>query len=45
MFFQVNAQAFRNQRIGNPFNFAVAELRFRLPFELRIGDFHADNGG
>ena len=45
MFAQIAAKSFVNQRFDNAFHFAVAELGFGLPFELRLRHFHADDCG
>ena len=45
IFLEVLGEKFSDCRIDDPFDLAVAELRLRLPFELRMGHPHADHGG
>ena len=38
-------EAFADDRVDDAFDFAVAELGFRLPFELRMRHAHRNDGG
>ena len=43
MFLKVVRQGFSDSRVYCSCNFAVAELGFRLSFELRFGHFHRND--
>ena len=45
MLFEILAELFVHQRLDEAFHLAVAELGLRLPFELRLRDLDADDGG
>ena len=44
IFLEIAAESFVDHRADEAFDLAVAELRLRLPFELRLGHLHADDG-
>src|SRR5690606_33255265 len=43
--FQVKREAFVNGTFHQTLHFDVAQFAFGLSFELRLGEFNADNGG
>src|SRR4029079_16006834 len=44
MLLEVDAELVVDQRLDDALHLAVAELRLRLPLELRLGDLDADDG-
>ena len=42
--FEVRAQPVVDDRLDDPLDLRIAELRLCLPFELRLRDLHADDG-
>src|SRR5262245_45155260 len=45
MLAEVAAESLVHERFNDSLHFAVAELRLRLPFELRFGNLNADHRG
>ena len=45
MLLEVDAELLVHERLDDALHLAVAELRLRLPLELRLGNLHADDRG